>query len=99
LRWDGANFKYWDASGLFHTGFALNGRYFVRQQGVCLQEITNNSLVTVPGGEQFASDQIWTMLPHYGGILIGSRQSGLILWAEDRFEPFATEADEYLARH
>src|SRR5690606_9492457 len=36
---------------------------------------------------------------HYGGILIGSRQSGLILWAEDRFEPFATEADEYLARH
>lgn len=99
LRWDGANFKAWTATGKFHLAFVVNGRYFVREHGVGLEELVNDSLRVVPSGETFAEDQIWFMTQNGGDVVLGSRQSGLYLWNAQGMRPFPTEADEFLRQH
>ncbi len=99
LRWDGAKFKAWNARGLFHLAFAVNKRYFVREQRVGLQELVDDSLRLVPGGEAFADDQIWFMTANGEEIILGSRQSGLYAWRGDSLRSVPTEADAYLTQH
>ena len=99
LRWDGAKFKAWDATGAYHMAFAANDRYFVREQDVGLQELEGDSLRLIPGGGAFANDQIWFMAAQDHHFLIGSRQTGLYVWNSVGLQPFPTEADDYLQQH
>jgi signal transduction histidine kinase len=91
------------ASSSFHLAFVVGERIFVRQRDVGLQEWKGEGLVMVPGGERFAQESLFTMLPlgglsgkDEGGILVGSRRIGL--WRLDSMglRRFPTSADDYL---
>ncbi|GLH72530.1 hypothetical protein GETHLI_10320 [Geothrix limicola] len=91
------------ASTSFHMAFVVGDRIFVRQRDVGLQEWTGRGLVLVPGGERFAKESIFTMLPLSGspsaageGILVGSRRIGLWQLDPGGLRPFRTSAESYL---
>lgn len=62
-RWNGQQMKIWSAQEQFHVSAVVYGDYFIRQWGVGLMRLENDSLVLVPGGEQFAGERIYVMLP------------------------------------
>jgi signal transduction histidine kinase len=89
------------ASTTFHTAFVVDGRVFVRQREVGLQELKGDQLERVPGGELFKHESIFAMASLEGpggpgGILVGSRNLGLFRLAGGRLQPFVTGADRYL---
>ncbi|MEP0545961.1 MAG: ATP-binding protein [Rhodothermales bacterium] len=98
LRWDGTLMDTWRADTRFHKAFVVGEAYFVRQDGVGLMEIQGEDLVLVPGGERFAHERIDALLPFGETALLVTRNEGLLIWRNGRFEPFATAADAYLSR-
>jgi signal transduction histidine kinase/ligand-binding sensor domain-containing protein len=97
FRWDGVAMRTWKANSQFHLSFQVGDRLFVRQWDVGLMELIDDSLVVIPGGEAFAEERIFTMLP-YGDedILIGTKTQGLLLTGENGLHPFATNFDNLL---
>jgi len=95
--WDGNTFKHWEPENTFHIGAFVNGHYYVRQWQVGLMVLEGDSLKLVPGGERFALERIYSLLP-YGDdrMLIGTRTQGLFLFDGSTFTPFHTEADGYI---
>ena len=92
---DGA-FKVWKAGTTFHVAFCVGGRIFVRQREVGLQELAGGALKLVPGGERFAKESVFAMLPMKDGILVGSRNLGLWKLTDAALLPFPSEADARL---
>ena len=50
FRWDGATMKSWSSSHRLHTSFAVNDRFYVKQDSVGLLTVVEDSLALVPGG-------------------------------------------------
>ena len=95
--WDGQTFKHWEPENTFHIGAWANGHYYVRQWQVGLMTLDGDSLKLVPGGEQFALERIYSILPYdEDRILIGTRTQGFFLYNGSEFRPFRTEADSYI---
>ena len=92
---DGA-FRVWKAGTTFHVAFSVGSRIFVRQRGAGLQELADGALSLVPGGERFANESVFAMLPMKDGILVASRNLGLWKLTETGLAPFPTEADARL---
>lgn len=92
-------FKIWKAQTSFHVSFIVNDELYVRQRGLGLYKMEKDSLVLLPGGEQFAEERPYVMLPfpgEAGKILLGVRSRGLFVFDGQKFSPFATEADGFL---
>jgi signal transduction histidine kinase len=86
----------------FHILFMVDSTFYVREWGVGLLKMVGNSLKLVPGGERFANERIYVMLPFPGEeneILIVTRTQGLFKFNGKEFRPFKTEADEYLKKN
>ena len=98
LRWDGEHVRTWQASTRFHKGFAVHGKYYVRQDDVGLMVITGDHLALAPRGEEFAGERIDAMLPLGEAVLLVTRSRGLLVWQRGETRPFPTEADDYLRR-
>lgn len=106
LRWspERQEIKVWKGASDFHGSFFVNGAYYVRQWDVGLLTMENDSLKLVPGGEQFADERIYVMLPFpdkkgdglKNRILVVTRSKGLFLFDGLRFEPWKTGADDYI---
>ena len=95
---DGA-FQVWKAATSFHVAFTVGDRIFVRQRQAGLEELVGDQLQLVPGGERFAQESVFTMLPlPGGGILVGSRNLGLFRLTDGALQPWPTEADALLAK-
>jgi hypothetical protein len=66
-------------------------------------KMVKDSLVLLPGGEQFANDRLQVMLPYnkYGKnlVLVGTFNRGLYLFDGTTFEPFKCEADAFLRQN
>jgi K+-sensing histidine kinase KdpD/CheY-like chemotaxis protein len=100
FRWNGKQMKVWEATNRFHMGFIVNGIHYLRQWGIGLMKMENDSLVLVPGGQRFASERIYVMLPFdKKQILVGTRTQGLFLYDGQTFKPFKTGADVFLAQN
>lgn len=99
MRWDhqARKFKVW--KGDFQTGFAYNGRYFIRERGVGLKTIEDGELKLAPDGARFADEPIYKIVPiaPSRGVAV-TFSAGLLEYDGSRFKPFANEADAYL-RH
>ena len=81
----------------FHVGAVVNNDYYVRIWNRGLTIMKADSFHIVPGGEQFATERIYAMVPYdEQHILIGTRTKGLFLYDGKQFTPFKTEADPYL---
>jgi len=100
FRWDGTTMKVWRSVPGYHTAFEVRGRFFIRERGIGLKEIVNDSLRSVPGGSFFAEKRIYMMAP-YGRTrtLVGTRNEGFFLYDGTSFVPFPTEVDKFLEQY
>lgn len=96
--WSNGKMKVWMPELPFHLSFMVEGIFYIRQREVGLMKIENDSLIAVPAGADFADERIYAMLP-YGEkeALVFSRTRGLFRFTGERFLPFRTEVDQYLA--
>jgi signal transduction histidine kinase len=100
FRWNGERMKAWSSDESFHTAFAVRGRFFVRDLERGLLEAEGDSLRLAPGGGRFRDTQVHAMMPHPGGgMLVGTRRSGLYRYVGGRVSAFPTGADDYVAEH
>jgi hypothetical protein len=91
------------ATTTFHVAFVVGNRIFVRQRDVGLEEWKDGHLSLVPGGERFAGESVFAMLPlgtspgkEPGLILVGTRSGGLWRLGVDGLSRFQTPAEAYL---
>ncbi len=97
LRWNGEVMRVHPAEESFHIAAAVDDAYYVRQWEVGLMRMEGDELRLLPGGERFAQERIYVILPFGDGrLLIGTRTQGLFLFDGEGFSPFETEADELL---
>ena len=97
LLFTGSGFRRWKAETTFHIAFVVDDRIFVRQRERGLMELIGDRLVLVPGGERFATESVFAMLPLGGGrIFLGSRNLGCFLVEKGTITRFPTEADSFL---
>ncbi|MGA7304914.1 MAG: triple tyrosine motif-containing protein, partial [Rhodothermales bacterium] len=96
MRWRNGDVKVW--KGNHHVSSVGNGVLYVREFGVGLLRLEGDELKLVPGGERFADERIYAYVPYDDHtMLIGSRTQGFFLFDGEKFTPFKTEADAYLA--
>ena len=66
-------------------------------------KMVQDSLVLLPGGEQFANDRLQVMLPYNKDdkelILVGTFNRGFYLFDGKSFEPFKCEADSFIRQN
>ncbi len=92
--WDGTNMEVVVSEEGYHVGKIVHGKYYVRiwGRGLCVME--GREFKVVPGGEQFASERIYVMLPYdEKTMLVGTRNDGFYLYDGVSFTPFKTELD------
>ncbi|MDM9630357.1 response regulator [Robiginitalea aurantiaca] len=93
--WDGETIKVITSEQGYHVGAIVNDVYYLRiwDRGLCVLT-DEDTFEIVPGGEQFASERIYTMLPYDDKMLIGTRTQGFFLYDGKTFTPFKTEIDD-----
>ncbi|MGB4844700.1 MAG: GAF domain-containing protein [Ferruginibacter sp.] len=95
--WDGKNMKVIDSYENLHVGNVVHNNIYVRIWNRGLTVLKNDSFHVVPGGERFANERIYVMLPYdEQRMLIGTRTQGLFIYDGKQFTPFKTEADPYI---
>ncbi len=111
FRWDGKSMKVWNAEKSFHRIFQVNGHIFVREREIGLLELVNDQLVTLKGGEAFAEESIYGMIPFYGdssqNILVCTKKKGLYILKLGQnnnmpsivLEKFTTQIDPFLVEN
>ena len=97
FRWDGNEFQVSTATDRWHVTKFVNGTLYARQWGVGLGTIEDGEFSLLPGGEQFADERVYVMMPWDDGtVLLGTRTMGLLLFDGTSYERFETEADQIL---
>ncbi len=93
--WDGESIKVITSEQGYHVGAIVDDVYYLRiwDRGLCVLT-DNDTFEVVPGGEQFASERIYSMLPYDDKVLVGTRTQGFFLFDGKEFTPFKTEIDE-----
>ncbi len=78
-----------EADAEFDISFAVNGRFYVRQQGRGLLQVEGDRLVVAGGGEAFALRRVFALLPTPSeqnagtpgpALIVVTRESGLLRW-------------------
>lgn len=83
------------------TGFrratcAVNGKVYTYQKKTGVMEIVGNEMRLIPGGDVFADDQVYLMLPRENDtIMFVSEKQGLFVYDGNTVSHFPTEADVY----
>ena len=101
LIWDiqKKEFKIVKGENSFHAMFMVSGRIYVREWKRGLEVLNADSLTLLKGGEKFADERIYVMLPFPGEdgiILIVTRTMGLFKYDGNNFISFKTEADKFI---
>ncbi len=93
--WDGENMKVITSENGYHVGAIVHGVYYLRiwNRGLCVLT-EDDTFELVPGGERFAGERIYSMLPYDDKVLIGTRTQGFFLFDGEEFRPFKTGIDE-----
>ncbi|MGH7598304.1 MAG: GAF domain-containing protein, partial [bacterium] len=89
FRWADNHITAWKPRTSFHVSFVVRDTLYVRQWQVGLVRMVSDYLRLVPGGERFAEERIYVMLPFdEKKILIGTREQGLFLLDGAALTPF-----------
>jgi signal transduction histidine kinase len=109
FRWSPENgeMRRWEATTAFHGSFWVNGSFYVRQWEVGLLKMEGDALKPIPGGEQFADERVYVALPfaeekvegRKPRMLIVGRTRGMFLFDGVTFEPFRSDADDFIRTH
>ncbi len=96
--WRSGRMRVWEPETPFHLSFVVHGCFYIRQPGLGLLQMIEDSLQLAPGGEKFADARIYFMLPYEEDkVLIGVRELGLFLYDGVRAAgSFSTQLDEFL---
>ncbi len=95
------NFKVFLPENAFHWSFSVYNKFYVREFGKGLLFLDNGKLELVPGGEVFANERIYSMLPFQNNkILICSREKGLYIFdpqaEKDGINKFDCQANDMI---
>ena len=101
LIWDieKRSFKIIESERGFHLLFKANETIYAREWEIGLEVLKNDTLKLVSGGEQFAEERIYAVLPFPGAnntLIIATRSLGLLKYDGTNFTPFKTEADQFI---
>ncbi|HOT98635.1 MAG TPA: ATP-binding protein [bacterium] len=83
----------------FIHSFYLDQTLYVLQRGHGMKKLVGDSLILIPGSQQFVNDRSHVMLPfpgRPGTAWLGTLNRGLYLYDGHSFQPLHTEADELL---
>jgi signal transduction histidine kinase/ligand-binding sensor domain-containing protein len=83
----------------FHLLFKVNESIYAREWGKGLEVLVDNKLTLLTGGDQFAEERIYAILPFpedSGTLLIATREKGLFKYDGTHFTPFKTDADQFI---
>ena len=99
FRYKDNKIKSWPIINSYHRTFVVHGRLYLRQDGIGLTTLKDDSLVLAPKGEEFTDMVVSAMLPLGSNILIGSRHQGLFVYNPESGElkPYQSAANAYLA--
>ncbi len=98
--WDGESIKVIPSEDEYHVGQIVHDIYYLRiwNRGLCYLT-DDDTFELVPGGEQFADERIYSILPYDDKrLLIGTRSKSFFIYDGEKFEPFETEADEVIGQ-
>ncbi|GAA0360362.1 ATP-binding protein [Bowmanella denitrificans] len=101
LRWDGDAFHSWEPEVAFHRTFQIGQRLLIRQVNFGLFELIDDELRLLAGGERFAGELIYSVLPwDQDGktLLVGTRSQGFWLFDGQNWTPWLTEAGADIKR-
>jgi signal transduction histidine kinase/ligand-binding sensor domain-containing protein len=93
------NFKVIHSKNNFHIMFNVNGSLYLREWNKGLELLKDDSLILLKGGEKFAKERIYVMLPLPGkpaSILIVTRNMGIFKFDGNDITSFKTDADKFL---
>src|SRR5579862_175530 len=92
-------FKIIHSENGFHNMFLVNGTIYVREFKKGLEVLNNGLLTLLKGGDRFADERIYAILPfpgEQGTSLIVTRTMGSFKYDGNNFIPFKTEADQFI---
>jgi signal transduction histidine kinase len=101
FRFNGQTIHIWE-SGLFWSTFDADGEFLVQERGRGLLKLNGDSLEPFPGGDMFADDKIVLLTPLYEGevqgsaFILGTRSGEFFLFDGFEFQPYETEAADYV---
>ncbi|MBS0571296.1 MAG: GAF domain-containing protein [Proteobacteria bacterium] len=104
FRIRGKDVTVWPSATSFHLVFWVRHSLYVREVGKGLMRLDGDRLALVPGGDRFASEKIYALLPWgdtgagSGDLLIGTRTQGWFIFDGTRYQPWRTEGDAILKR-
>jgi serine phosphatase RsbU (regulator of sigma subunit)/ligand-binding sensor domain-containing protein len=83
----------------FHFSFWVRNKLYIRENGVGLMEMQGNELVMAQGGDVFAEERIYTILPYDSQrLLLGTRNIGLFIWNPENgdLQKFSTPVEQFI---
>ncbi len=100
-RYKNGKFTMWypKKANNFHFSFWVRNKFYIRENGIGLLEMKDDQLVPALGGDVFADERIYTILPYDSQrLLIGTRNIGLYIWDSDNgnLDKFTTPAHQFI---
>lgn len=86
--------KIWRPASVFRLGFVVNDMLYVREQRRGLLCMHGDSLQLIPGGEQFAEERIFAMLPFPAGVDTPSS----VISAQSKIPQFQSSRNDLTSR-
>ncbi len=97
MLWDGEGFTLVedpDGNDL-HISRYIHGKFYIRVWNKGMMVVENDEFRMLPGGERFADERVYQLLPYDNGqLLIGTRNMGFFIFDGSGFKPFTTEVDQ-----
>lgn len=95
--WDGKSIQVLESDNMFHVSAVVNGKFYNRiwNKGLCV--LKDGEFELVPGGEQFAEERIYELLPYDDHtVLLGTIDKGFFLYDGKTIRALKTELDELI---
>ncbi|MGA7307195.1 MAG: triple tyrosine motif-containing protein, partial [Rhodothermales bacterium] len=97
IVWNQGAVKITKAKTNLHVAFDLGDAIYLREWERGLERLEGDQFVLVPGGEQFADERVYNMLPFGDGrILVTTRTKGQLVYDGKSFKPWKSDVDAYL---
>lgn len=96
FQFAGGKVQVWKAQTEFHLAFYVNQKLYVQEIGRGLEVLQDGRLQLLAGGERYANDKIYVMVPWAeagmtSSLLIGSRQAGWTLFDGHEYRTWQTQ--------
>ncbi|GAB4343722.1 MAG: hypothetical protein Kow0037_32030 [Calditrichia bacterium] len=105
FRISGDSVKTWSARGTFRI-YQVDGVIYVRNHGVGLMKLQDDSLQLIPGGERFSGIGVYDMLAHKSksstlpnNIVVTTINRGLFIYNGKEINPFAEHLTPLLVKN